>query len=809
MPSQEDYLDDLLKNMMADDTQETSGQEDVSEIGSDVIQGSEDIPDIDSDVMQESEDIPDIDPDVMQESEDISDINLDAILESMDISEMDLETMQEPEDVPEIDLDAMLESMDIHDADSDTMQEPVDGLDDISAQYKEDAESDLEAAMDGESALTLDDLLQQNREVEDSADGPVASTPELVPDLETVSAMSEEEINRFLESGLEETISDSAIEQSDDEDLVKFLDDADDGDLQEIQQLLKKSDNNEAVDEAITDLLQEDSEQGEALQELLTADDSPEQLSPRAQKALEKKRMRQEKAEARKAAKAAAKEAKAAAKAAKAAEKTQTAAAVGIPMADEALQPEETLDESFDASTESLFDTDLLDSIVSEADAVDSGKMSDVAHMADEAEADLNEPSELFGGEDLLGDLDFLGGGESTSESTGESDGIYELNDSNVHGNTGSDDGVDSLGFDMDNLFDNLGTESNLEDESGSGDDLSGFPDFVPLDGDDADSLISEIQGERKEKKNLFARLFEFLTDEAEEEENEGLQLSDENREILNDLDNEKTKGKKRKKKAKKVAPAQEGEENAEESQDGKPQKEKKEKKPKKEKPVKEKAVAAESKSSDKKLSLKKVMPVLLVCASLAVLILVFSNASVDFTDKQNARAAYYAGDYQTCYQNLYGKELDETEQIMFGKSRSILYIRLWIREYEMFIEEGSEVEALDSLIQTVEEYPSLYAYAAQWNAETEVAAGYENVLNILYSNYGLTESQALEIAGVRSDLEYTKMVVDIVSGKPFGSWNEPEPTEQPEIKAEAEPQPMQDVLPEESELQDNGVVLY
>lgn len=752
MPSQEDYLDNLLKNMTADDAQDSSGSEDAVED---------------------------------------ADLDLDAMIESMADMASDLDVMQDSDGDSDLDMDAMLESIGVSDLDLDAIQESVDDLADISAP-SEDA--DPEAVIDEESSLTLDELLQQNREdtdlsdtseVDVDADGSVASPSIPGPDLETVSAMSEEEIDRILESGLEEPTSGSDNEQFADEDLLDLLDDTDDGDLQEIQDLLQKADNDEAVDEVITDLLQEDSDQGDALQDLLAEDDSPEQLSPRAQKALEKKRIRQEKAEARKAAKAAAKEAKAAAKAAKAAEKAQTAADENT-TADKAPQPEELLNEGTDADMENLFDTDLLDSIVSEADAV---------------EANLNEPSELPGEEDILGGLDLTDEGESASEGTGESD------DSNTHDNAGSEDGTDGLGFDMDSLFSDLDGENDLLSESGSGDDLSGFPDFVPIDGDNTDSLVSEIQSKSKEKKNLFARLFEFLTDEAEEEENEGLQLSEENREILNDLDNEKTAGKKKKKKAKKAAPAQEGEENAEEGQDGNSKKEKKQKKPKKEKPVKEKAVAADSKSSDKKLSLKKVMPVLLVCASLAVLILVFTNASVDFTDKQSARAAYYAGDYQTCYQNLYGKELDETEQIMFGKSRSILYIRLWIREYEMFIEEGSEVEALDSLIQTVEEYPSLHAYAVQWNAEAEVAAGYENVLNILYTNYGLTESQALEIAGVRSNQEYTRMVVDIASGKPFGSWNEPEPTEPP--VTESEPEPMKDVLPEESELQDNGVVIY
>ena len=853
MPSQEDYLDNLLKNMLGDGESKAAEPEELPEIDLDAmlksmgvsdadleeIPESEYLPEMDSEEVPESEplpemdseELPEIDLDAMLESMDFPDAELEEIPESEPLPEMDSEEVSESEylpnldseelpeseylpdmdseELPEMDLDAMLGSMDFPDAELEEVPEDAPLPDTDSEELPE---IDLDAMLE---SMDLPDA--ELEEIPENAPLPEMDSEELpAPDLETVSAMSEDEINRLLEAGAEEAVSESndepvaaqaadeTADETTDEDLFGFLNDTDDGDLQEIQQLLEKADNNEAVDDTITDLLQEaDGEQPDIMQEQ-REDALEEPLSPRAQKALEKKRIRQEKAEARRAAKAMAKEAKAAAKAAKKAAKAQAAAAVAVPeempeagelpQADEILLPDEAApsDEELqfheaqpanDGFDEDL-DKDLLDSIVAEADAADGGE--------DQGTFDAAEMSETSGEEDLLGNLDFQGEGESSSENADEDDG---------------------LGFDMDSLFANLGGEDDLGEEGGSGDG-EGFPDFVPLE-DDADSVLSEMQGGRKGKKNLFARLFEFLTDE-EEEDNEPLHLSDENREILNDLDNEKTAGKKKKKKAKKAAaPEPEGEQGEAEEADEKPKKEKKAKKPKKEK--KEKAVAAEQNSSGKKLSLKRVMPVLLVCASLAALILVFTNASVDFTDKQTARSAYYEGDYQTCYQNLYGKELDETEQIMFGKSRSILCIRLWLREYEMFVEEGSEVEALDSLIQTVEEYPALYAYAVQWNAEAEVAAGYEEILGILSANYGLTEEQALEIAGERSDLEYTKMVVAIVEGRPFGSWNEPEPAEpsapeeeQQSAEPEADtPLPMEDVLPEENELQDNGTVIY
>ncbi len=206
-------------------------------------------------------------------------------------------------------------------------------------------------------------------------------------------------------------------------------------------------------------------------------------------------------------------------------------------------------------------------------------------------------------------------------------------------------------------------------------------------------------------------------------------------------------------------------------------------------------------------------LPIFLIGFSFGALLILFVNVIADYSDKRAAREAFYEGDYRTCYQNLFGKKLDETESIMYGKSRSILYIRLWLREYEMFVEEGSELQALDSLIQTVDSYPELYEYAGSWNATEEVAAGYATVLNILADKYGLSESDAKAIAGERSNVEYTRKVTAVVEGKYQGSGNSSEssnghgtaadnPAENPENSSD---EVLPDLLPEEDGLgQDN-----
>ena len=321
------------------------------------------------------------------------------------------------------------------------------------------------------------------------------------------------------------------------------------------------------------------------------------------------------------------------------------------------------------------------------------------------------------------------------------------------------------------------------------------------------DALAQIIEGgmEKKEKKGLFTRIFDFLTEEDEEvPENESILLSDENENILREVDKEKGKGKKKKSKkksAKEKAAEKSGEndENEDENQDQKGKgKKKKEKKPKKEKQPKE----VKEEKPAKKLAKKPVILIFAACLSIAVAILVFVNIVGDYSVKQVAKQAYYKGDYQTCYQNLFGKDLTESEQVMYSKSESILAIRLWMSEYRMFSEEGQEVEALDSLIQSVYDYPTLYTYAQAWNADKEVAQFYAQLLQILSEKYCLTEAQAMEIANTPDDIEYTKMVMAIAQGKEFGSWNQP-------VEPEVKPQPvvLEDKLPEEGDIDDTSFV--
>lgn len=366
------------------------------------------------------------------------------------------------------------------------------------------------------------------------------------------------------------------------------------------------------------------------------------------------------------------------------------------------------------------------------------------------AEADTEESAVLTGNADLQGETD----------SQGKTDEDIDMGD------------IDELlGLANQGVFD--AGESDSNSTAPADEDLAQASTVSA--GEHKAALVDAMTAENKpaKKKGFFAKILDALTEEDEEEEpqkeNEDIQLSEENKNIIEELDKNKKKKKKKGKKNAEAAETPEGEEGEEAAE-----KPKKAKRKKKEKAPKTEEETEQPKGS--RLSIKKVLPILLVCLTFGACVVVLANISGEYAVKKEGRKAFYDGDYQTCYQNLYGKDLTESEQVMFSKSESILCIRLWLREYEMFAEEGKRAEALDSLIQSVHSYPDLHGYAQQWNAGTEVELMYQQLLDILSQQYNLTEEQALEIAAVKKDVDYSIRVYAIANGEAYGSWDNLQP---------------------------------
>lgn len=309
-----------------------------------------------------------------------------------------------------------------------------------------------------------------------------------------------------------------------------------------------------------------------------------------------------------------------------------------------------------------------------------------------------------------------------------------------------------------------------------------------------------EEQKPKEKKQGFFARLFHALTQEEEDVEN----ISEENKEILNELEEEdKKNGKKKEKKGKKgdkkkkgkeaEGEDEEAEENAE--ADGKKKKPKKEKKPKEEKP-KEKTV--------KVLSKRKLIVLIAFCATILGSIILLSVFLPEYADKKSARNAYNAGDYEEVYTLLYGRNLNSGDLLIFNRAKTIRKMERRIESYENNLAMSRELEALDSLLKGVECYQTL-SEADEFGVRKEVDVLYQQICSILDGNYGITAEEAIEISAYDSET-YTKRLYSAVYGTSFagladGAAEGDVSSEEVSPEESAEPSQPQDVLPDEEEI--------
>lgn len=546
------------------------------------------------------------------------------------------------------------------------------------------------------------------------------------PDLDALAGMSEEQIAMLLAEG--EAGRQSSVKEEPAGDVLDL--NSADSDVEEIQELLKKSDRNESVgsledienDENPADRLMADIERaGEA-------EVAEKAVDPRKEKALEKKRLKAEKKAARDAARAEKREQR---RAKKRGGKEVSRAESDAPLREKEADTVREYD--------MVQDRELLDSIVAEAGKVEHVEREEapqvnLMEVAAALEAERNV--------DISQEVPYM--------------------EENMASGTDMDSGVLAVGLDE-------------------------VDDYIPE--------ISETDREKEpKKKGKMSKFMDFLMEEDEEPENENLPISDENQEIIREMDGEEAQ--KAKKKVQKKAKKKEK----------KKEKKKKEAKPKKAKapkPKKEKKPKEADPYPGRKLSFKKVLPIVLLGISVGAVLFIFVNLSADFTSKQAAKTAFAEGDYQTCYTNLYGKKLNETEEQMFNKSECILHIRMWYREYEYLVSQGSELQALDSLIQSVHDYPAFFQYAFKWDAGVEVNAIYNDILDVLYGKYGITEVQAQEIGALKSDIDYTRAVVKLLGDAGYGDESVTAEELPPvgEVSPEGEDAEQPDELPEEADL--------
>ncbi|MCR5208866.1 MAG: hypothetical protein K6C99_01500 [Lachnospiraceae bacterium] len=240
-----------------------------------------------------------------------------------------------------------------------------------------------------------------------------------------------------------------------------------------------------------------------------------------------------------------------------------------------------------------------------------------------------------------------------------------------------------------------------------------------------------EDKGKKKKPKrdNIFKRIFAALLEDPDEDlgavpEEQETKLSEENKQILNELDGEEENPKKEKKK--------------------KQPKEKKEKKPKVKKPKKEKEKKPEEPGVKipKKYKIRTFMVAASVLAAILVLTVLVPSANV----MSSARAAYYDKNYKDAFLSMYGKDLNESDKLIYDRSKTIILLDRKYESYTQYKAMGMRDKALDSLLQGLVRYDALKDTATELDVIDTLDATKDNILAALWDEYQISEEEAAEI---------------------------------------------------------------
>lgn len=267
-----------------------------------------------------------------------------------------------------------------------------------------------------------------------------------------------------------------------------------------------------------------------------------------------------------------------------------------------------------------------------------------------------------------------------------------------------------------------------------------------------SDDGAEEGKKKPEKKKGLFAKLLEALTKDDEDEnavpEEGDTKLSDENKQILSEIDAEDEGGKGKKKKKEK-----------------KP-KEKKEKKPK---PKKEKKPKKEPDPNDKlpkipkKYKIRTIAFATTVLAAALVLTVLLPSVAV----MKQARNAYYERDYKNAFFSMYGKKLNDSDQLIYDRSKLIILLDRKYESYEQYKAMDMQENALDALLNGISRYESLKAEGEHLGVLEDLDATRAKITEALMNDFGISEQKALEIISY-PPADYSAAIRAAIAGESY-----------------------------------------
>lgn len=234
--------------------------------------------------------------------------------------------------------------------------------------------------------------------------------------------------------------------------------------------------------------------------------------------------------------------------------------------------------------------------------------------------------------------------------------------------------------------------------------------------------------------------------------------ISDENLEILKELEGKKSAEEEEKKLKKK--------EEKEEKAKARAEKKAKREKEKKEKPKKEKKPKVpEPVMKTRPLPKGPVVMIMLMGISIVILVVLLGNMVGYSGSLRDAKDYYAQGKYTEASACLSDETVKKADKDFYRKVRLDAFVQQQINLYETYQGQEMYIEALGALISGVARYDRYAQEAGELGASAEFETMLAQLEEKLSTNYGMTLDQARELYNPDDKKEFTFAVYDVVEG--------------------------------------------
>ena len=401
---------------------------------------------------------------------------------------------------------------------------------------------------------------------------------------------------------------------------------------------------------------------------------------------------------------------------------------------------------------------------------IDDGGTEEISQPAGDS-ATINT-SELLDNINLYSDD--VSGGDSAETAALMNDGKSE---------SSTDD--QALNMMLDGLLDDLDMTGSLQQETASKDELvedqdaeaADIFDMLGADSESQDVSIDDLldiaapeehpEEEPTDQKGLFQRVFgNVINDEIAEEERkaqeEEEQKAAEKAELAEQKKAEKEQAKEAKKAEKEAKKAAKAEEKA-------AKKAEKEAKKAEQKAQQEEEAEAEKYEVTGKLNKVGVAIIAILTVTFLVVEIVGTNIHGYSSSKKQAMKYFEMGKYEQAYQEVLGTKVKEKDPDTYNKIRTVMQVQRALDSYQNYDAMNYYPDALNALIRGLQRYDANLETAKQLEIEDEVDGCKEQIVSLLQSEYGVSESQARELLSL-DKAEYTSKVVEIAMKKNMGN---------------------------------------